>query len=175
MIVALDKDFNRIHIENAVAKQECYCPSCGERLFQRKGQLRRHHFAHMPGHVCTDTWASQYDMSDWHYEWQNSFPKQNQEVLLQLGETKHRADVLIGRAVTEFQHANMSAKTFSDRNTFYFNLGYKVIWVFDLLEQYASGQLSCDKDKKTFHWVKPRNTFNLFDILTGRVELFFHM
>lgn len=28
MIVALDKDFNRIHIENAVAKQECYCPSC---------------------------------------------------------------------------------------------------------------------------------------------------
>lgn len=175
MIVALDKDFNRIHIENAVAKQECYCPSCGERLFQRKGQLRRHHFAHMPGHVCTDTWASQYDMSDWHYEWQNSFPKQNQEVLLQLGETKHRADVLIGRAVTEFQHANMSAKTFSDRNTFYFNLGYKVIWVFDLLEQYASGQLSCDKDKKTFHWVKPRNTFNLFDILTGRVELFFHI
>ena len=175
MIVALDKDFNRIHIENAVAKQECYCPSCGARLFQRKGQLRRHHFAHMPGHVCTDTWASQYDMSDWHYEWQNSFPKQNQEVLLQLGETKHRADVLIGRAVTEFQHANMSAKTFSDRNTFYFNLGYKVIWVFDLLEQYASGQLSCDKDKKTFHWVKPRNTFNLFDILTGRVELFFHI
>ena len=135
MIVALDKDFNRIHIENAVAKQECYCPSCGACLFQRKGQLRRHHFAHMPGHVCTDTWASQYDMSDWHYEWQNSFPKQNQEVLLQLGETKHRADVLIGRAVTEFQHANMSAKTFSDRNTFYFNLGYKVIWVFDLLEQ----------------------------------------
>ena len=118
MIVALDNDFNRIHIENAVAKQECYCPSCGARLFQRKGQLRRHHFAHMPGHVCTDTWASQYDMSDWHYEWQNSFPKQNQEVLLQLGETKHRADVLIGRAVTEFQHANMSAKTFSDRNAF---------------------------------------------------------
>ena len=51
MIVALDNDFNRIHIENAVAKQECYCPSCGARLFQRKGQLRRHHFAHMPGHV----------------------------------------------------------------------------------------------------------------------------
>lgn len=175
MIVALDKDFNRIHIENAVVKQECYCPSCGARLFQRKGQLPRHHFAHMPGHVCTDTWASQYDMSDWHYEWQNSFPKQNQEVLLKLGETKHRADVLIGRAVTEFQHANMSAKTFSDRNAFYFNLGYKVIWVFDLLEQYASGQLSCDEDKKTFHWVKPRNTFNLFDILTGRVELFFHV
>jgi len=175
MIVALDKDFNRIHIENAVAKQECYCPSCGERLFQRKGQLRRHHFAHMPGHVCTDTWASQYDMSDWHYEWQNSFPKQNQEVLLQLGETKHRADVLIGRTVTEFQHTNMSAKTFSDRNAFYFNLGYKVIWVFDLLEQYASGQLSCDEDRKTFHWVKPRKTFNLFEILTGRVELFFHI
>ena len=103
MIVALDKDFNRIHIEDAAAKQEYYCPYCGERLFQRKGEVRRHHFAHMPGKVCKDTWEATYDMSDWHYDWQNSFPKANQEVLLSMGEIKHRADVLIGRTVTEFQ------------------------------------------------------------------------
>jgi hypothetical protein len=42
-------------------------------------------------------------MSDWHYDWQNSFPKANQEVLLSMGEIKHRADVLIGRTVTELQ------------------------------------------------------------------------
>lgn len=60
MIVALDKDLNRIHIEDAVAKQECYCPYCGERLFQRMGEIRRHHFAHMPGKVCKDTWEAAY-------------------------------------------------------------------------------------------------------------------
>ena len=36
MIVAIDKDFNRIHIEDAVVKQECYCPYCGERLSQKR-------------------------------------------------------------------------------------------------------------------------------------------
>lgn len=175
MIVAIDKDFNRIHIEDAVAKQECYCPYCGERLFQKKGEIRRHHFSHMPNTVCKDSWAGTYDMSDWHYDWQNSVPKANQEVLLALGEIKHRADVLIGRTVTEFQRSDMSSKAFSDRNNFYFNLGYKVIWVFDFQEQYATGRLHCDADKKTFHWTKPRNTFNLYEILTGQVELFFQL
>lgn len=175
MIVALDKDLNRIHIEDAVAKQECYCPYCGERLFQRKGEIRRHHFAHMPGKVCKDTWEATYDMSDWHYDWQNSFPKANQEVLLSMGEIKHRADVLIGRTVTEFQRSNMAAKTFSDRNNFYFNLGYKVVWVFDLRENFASGRLRCDPDRKTFHWAKPKNTFNIFEIQTGQAELFFQL
>lgn len=175
MIVAIDKDFNRIHIEDAVAKQECYCPYCGERLFQKKGEIRRHHFSHMPNTVCKDSWAGSYDMSDWHYDWQNSVPKENQEVLLALGEIKHRADVLISRTVTEFQRSNMSSKAFSDRNNFYFNLGYKVIWVFDFQEQYSAGRLSCDADRKTFHWTKPRNTFNLYEILTGQVELFFQL
>ena len=51
--------------------------------------------------------------------WQNSVPKDNQEVMLTLGDIKHRADVLIGRTVTEFQRNNMSSKVFSDRNNFY--------------------------------------------------------
>lgn len=175
MIVALDKDFNRIHIEDAVAKQECYCPYCGERLFQMRGEIRRHHFAHMPGKVCKDTWGATYDMSDWHYDWQNSFPKANQEILLSMGEIKHRADILIGRTVTEFQRSNMAVKTFSDRNSFYFNLGYKVVWVFDLREHFSTGLLHCDSDRKTFHWTKPKNTFNIFEIQTGQAELFFQL
>lgn len=175
MIVAIDKDFNRIHIEDAVVKQECYCPYCGERLSQKRYTDRRSHFAHYPKSICKDTWAGSYDMSDWHYDWQNSFPKDNQEVMLVLGDIKHRADVLIGRTVTEFQRSNISSKSFSDRNNFYFNLGYKVIWVFDFREQFTSGRLRCEADRKTFHWTKPRNTFNLYEILTGQVELFFQL
>lgn len=175
MIVALDKNRQRLHIEDAVAKQECYFPYCGERLFQRKGEIRRHHFAHMPGQVCKDTWADTYDMSDWHYDWQNSFPKENQEVLLSMGDIKHRADILISRTVTEFQRSNMAVKTFSDRNSFYFIFGYKVVWVFDLREHFSSGRLYCDAGGKTFHWTRPRNTFNIFEIQTGQAELFLQL
>ena len=175
MIVAIDKDFNRIHIEDAVVKQECYCPYCGERLSQKRYTDRRSHFAHYPKSVCKDSWAGSYDMSDWHYDWQNSVPKDNQEVMLTLGDIKHRADVLIGRTVTEFQRSDISSKAFGDRNNFYFNLGYKVIWVFDFREQFASGRLRCEADRKTFHWTKPRNTFNLYEIMTGQVELFFQI
>lgn len=175
MIIAIDKDLNRIHIEDAVAKQECYCPYCGERLSQKRYTDRRSHFAHYPKSICKDSWAGTYDLSDWHYDWQNSFPKENQEVLLALGDVKHRADVLIGRTVTEFQRSDMSSKAFSERNRFYMNLGYKVIWVFDFREQFSSGRLRCEPDGNTFHWTKPRNTFNLYEILTGQVELFFQL
>lgn len=59
-----------------------------------------------------------------------------------LGETKHRADVLVDRTVIEFQHSIMPVKAFDDRNNFYFNLGYKVIWLFDLSDLYSIGQLT---------------------------------
>ena len=137
MIIALNKERQRIHIENADSSVECFCPCCGERLVQHKGQIRRHHFAHYPGSACSDSWEGQYDMSDWHFDWQNRFPKENQEVLLSFGEIRHRADVLIGRTVVEFQRSNLSAKAFQDRNSFYTNLRCKVIWVFDLTERFA--------------------------------------
>ena len=175
MIIALNKERQRIHIENADSGMECFCPCCGERLVQHKGQIRRHHFAHYPGSACSDSWEGQYDMSDWHLDWQNRFPKGNQEVLLALGEIRHRADVLIGRTVVEFQRSNLSAKAFQDRNSFYTNLGYKVIWVFDLTERFATGDLRCEGDEKTFHWTKPNNAFNTFHLRTGQTELFFQV
>lgn len=107
MIFAVDKNSKRIHIDDATVKQECYCPYCGERLIQRKGDMRRHHFAHMAKKWCTDSWTDSYDISDWHYQWQNSFPRQNQEVMLTFGNVKHWADVLVGCTVIEFQHSNM--------------------------------------------------------------------
>ena len=175
MIFANDRNNNRIHIDQAVVRQEYFCPSCGALLTQRKGEIRQHHFAHLPNHVCTDTWEGTYDMSDWHNLWQARFPYSNQEVLLSFGEMKHRADVLIGRTVTEFQHSSISSKNFSERNNFYNNLEYKVVWVFDLIDQYANGQIVCDDNKKNFTWTHPKNTFNSYDNQSGRVELFFQL
>ena len=41
------------------------------------------------------------------------------------------ADVLINGYVIEFQHSPISRDEIKERNEFYTNCGYKVIWVFD--------------------------------------------
>ena len=181
MLFANDYNDNRVHIDETHSNQEYYCPYCGAPLITRKGNERQHHFAHKQNHVCSDTWARSgsggYDTSSWHNEWQSLFPKENQEVKLVLGETKHRADVLIDRTVVEFQHSIMPVAAFDNRNNFYFNLGYKVVWLFDLSELYESGQITyrSEADFIVFDWKNPKKAFNSYDIQSGCIDLFFQL
>ena len=109
MLFAVDYNDNRVHIDETHSNQEYYCPYCGAPLTTKKGEIRQHHFAHKQNHLCSDTWerSHSYDISPWHNDWQSLFPKENQEVKLSLGDTKHRADVMIDRTVIEFQHSIM--------------------------------------------------------------------
>lgn len=183
MLFASDYNDNRIHIDDTHSNQEYYCPYCGAPLSTKKGGLRKHHFAHKPNHHCSDTWAHKsgssggYDLSPWHNEWQSMFPQENQEVKLVLGDTKHRADVLVDRTVVEFQHSIMHAAAFDDRNNFYFNLGYKVIWLFDLSSLYSNGQITYEEKDGTltFKWKNPKKAFNCYDIQSGCIDLFFQI
>ena len=181
MLFASDFEDNRVHIDDTHSNQEYYCPYCGAPLVTKKGDIRQHHFAHKQSHVCSDTWANGgshgYDLSPWHNEWQSLFPKVNQEVKLCLGETKHRADVLVDRTVIEFQHSIMPVKAFEDRNNFYFNLGYKVIWLFDLSDLYSIGQLTYKpiNNGLFFTWKNPKKAFNNYDIQSGCIDLFFQL
>ncbi len=181
MLFASDFNDNRVHIDDTHSNQEYYCPYCGAPLVTKKGDIRQHHFAHKQSHVCSDTWADgdshSYDLSPWHNDWQSLFPKVNQEVKLCLGETKHRADVLIDRTVIEFQHSIMPVKAFDDRNNFYFNLGYKVIWLFDLSDLYANRQLTYKPidNGLAFTWKNPKKAFNNYDIQSGCIDLFFQL
>ena len=68
----------------------------------------------------------------------------------------HRADILMGGYVIEFQHSPISAGEFERRNKFYTRAGYKVIWVFD--ETYAFGNeyiSSSLDDENKFVWKWP--------------------
>ena len=105
------------------------------------------------------------------------FPKCNQEIKLNLGGISHRADVLVGNSVVEFQHSAMNQKLFDDRNNFYLNLNYKVIWLFDLTDQANDGKLRYQEvsDFCDFTWDNPRKAFNAYDIQSGRIDLFFQM
>ena len=179
MLFAVDFNDNRVYIDETHSNQEYYCPYCGAPLTTRKGDFRQHHFAHKQNHLCSDTWERRhsYDISPWHNDWQSLFPKVNQEVKLCLGETRHRADVLIDRTVIEFQHSIMPVKDFDDRNNFYFNLGYKVIWLFDLSDLYVAGQLTYKpmNNKLVFTWKNPKKAFNNYDIQSGCIDLFFQL
>lgn len=140
MFIAKDIDGNIVTIEEAELfekenpniKKEYFCPSCGERMEinSRESKNRRVHFRHKRGALCNDDWV--YDMSEWHRNWQNCFPKEHQEVVMtnEKGET-HRADVCINNIVIEFQHSPIKSEEIKKRNLFYVNLGYSVIWVFD--------------------------------------------
>ena len=181
MLFAYDYNDNRVYIDETHSNQEYYCPYCGSSLITKKGDVRQHHFAHKSTHVCSDSWVGDrshsYDISPWHNEWQSSFPKENQEVMLVLGDTKHRADVMVDKTVIEFQHSIMSVKAFDDRNNFYFNFGNKVIWLFDLSDILESSQLAYKKTETglDFYWKNPKRAFNNYDIKSGCIDLFFQL
>ena len=180
MLIAWDKDDQRVHIDETKSNQSYYCPYCGTELITRKGNIRVHHFAHKKTHICNDSWEREglYEMSEWHSNWQNLFPIANQEVSITLGTTKHRADVLIDKTVIEFQHSSLKPKVFDDRINFYLNLNYKVVWLFDMQDSIESGDMSFGKssnNKNIMHWKHPNKAFNTYDVKEGKIDLFFQL
>lgn len=136
MLIAEDENGNRVNINDAPRGLTYYCPLCKGEVFQKRGEIRRHHFAHKVGAENCDGWH--YDMSDWHSDWQNQFPRECQEIVIRNEGEFHRADVLIGNVVIEFQHSSLGSDEFEERNRYYNNLGYLVIWLFDTTEQWNS-------------------------------------
>ena len=175
MFIALDKEQKRISIKDAVQGDAFFCPVCLEKMFVKAGTKRARHFSHFPNCECNDSWNGQYDMSDWHYEWQNQFPAENQEVVVQCDDVRHRADVITDRTVLEFQHSPLSSGKFNDRNVFYHgNIGYKIVWLYDMREDYEQG-LIIESATNQFTWSKPRSTFRKYNLRSGEIDLFFQI
>lgn len=135
MFTALTKDNKRISIECADEGEEYLCPVCGNPVFvkAKESDNVRTHFAHKRNSHCLDDWK--YDMSDWHFEWQSKFPIESREVVVGRDGVVHRADILINDTVIEFQHSPISGKKFEERNSFYKNCGYRVVWLFDVTDK----------------------------------------
>lgn len=175
MRYGLDKNGKRVSIDATNENEDYFCPVCGEKLVLKKGKVNVHHFAHWPDSQCTDSWH--YDMSDWHRIWQERFPEETREVVKEKNGIKHRADVLIEdkQIVIEFQKSPLTADEFNDRNNFYNSLGYKVIWVFDLTDQYENNSIF-NYEGNLYKWVRPKRTFDYFVPKDNKnVELFFQI
>lgn len=160
MEYALTADHHRVHAFDAEKGQEYYCPVCGNQVIPRQGEVNSWHFAHVTS--CMDDWK--YDMSEWHRGWQSRFPENVREIVVEHRGECHRADILMGGYVIEFQHSPISAGEFELRNKFYTRAGYKLIWVFD--ETYAFGNeyiSSSLDDENKFVWKWPNRALASVD------------
>lgn len=164
MLKAIDGFGVSVTIDAAEEGKTYYCPICKQALIQKRGEIREHHFSHIgpkgankKNYVpCSDKWH--YDKTDWHIQWQKRFSDESYEKVLEFEGKKHIADVLVGDIVIEFQHSNISIEEFRDRNEFYTKCGYKVIWIFDLIEEYNNGRIRLDEWKDNcYHWTYVKN------------------
>ena len=174
MYIALNDEQKRISINDAVQGNTFFCPVCLEKMFIKAGSERARHFSHYPKCECNDSWNGQYDMSDWHFEWQNQFPSENQEVVVEYDDERHRADVLTDRTVVEFQQKPLSAGKFNNRNVFFHNIGYKTVWLYDMCEEYKNGHI-IDLKNDRFSWDKPQQKYPKYSLRLGQTELFFQI
>lgn len=130
MYIAKTKNNKRIYIEEALKdkNEEYFCPQCNGELVIKDGDINVSHFAHKSLSNCDDF---SHDMSVWHRTWQERFPEENREVVINYKGEIHRADICIDNYVIEFQHSPISRDEFNRRCEFYTSAGYKLIWVFD--------------------------------------------
>ena len=178
MKCALNKDGKRTFIEEANEKETYFCPICKKELLQRRGQIKAYHFAHFPDFECFDHWH--YEMSKWHFDWQNKFKQDEQEIVKTFNDKTHRADVLLEKekTVIEFQHSEISINEFNDRNNFYKSLGYKVIWLFDMIEEYKNlniALLNPEEKNEKYYYRYPKKIFSSFNYKDNNLTIFFQI
>lgn len=143
---AVDSEGNRISIEDAERHGRGYfCELCHARLNPRKGEVRIWHYSHEKGKRC-DPWAQ--PMSEWHRTWQERFPEETREIVIEREGEAHRADVYLEEieTVIEFQHSPISSRDFEIRNAFYASEGRSVIWVFDASKPFEKGHIEVWND-----------------------------
>lgn len=188
MFSAIDVNDNLIDIDTAVLRpsETYFCSSCKSELIVKNGNVRIPHFAHRNRCDCDDFDS---DMSEWHRNWQKKFPLKNREVVLKMDvdhpfaerykKLVRRADVLCYGYVIEFQSSPITSSEFDERTDFYQMLGYKVIWIFNLIEEYQNDKIICydewhkgNDNGGKFRWNYASKTFVNYQPTSG-VILFF--
>ena len=173
MFIAIDSNNNKVTIKDANKQEQYFCPTCGAPLSIRaeSSTLKAKHFAHKRGTYCTDDWK--YEMSAWHLAWQEQFPVDCREVVMERDGEKHRADICIPNSIIiEFQHSPISHEEFTKRNLFYLKCGYKILWIFDaekkiktpvediiVLDPNHIRWSDGDADGRPFEWTRRQDTF----------------
>lgn len=176
--------------------KEYICPVCGEELIIKNGSVVTPHFAHKAGADCDTFTADMSEWhKNWQevFPLQNrehieelqisvkeykrcaelySFDRPAMKKLVknykdnEIITLKHRADVRACGYIIEFQNSPISREEFNERNWFYTKIGCKVIWIFNLTEEWKSHKIkihSYSKRNSTiYHWSYAMSTFKDF-------------
>ena len=102
------------------------CPSCGQVMLAKCGDIKVWHWAHKGRRICDHWWENE---TEWHRAWKGQFPEGWHEIVheSESGE-KHIADIKTDQDwVIEFQHSRIDIEERRSRDNFY----KKLIWVVD--------------------------------------------
>lgn len=102
-----------------------FCPCCEELVIPRCGKINIWHWAHSNLQHCDSWWENE---TQWHIDWKNHFPFENQEVVHFDNKTgeKHIADVKTNNGIVlEFQNSSITPEEIIAREKFYDNM----LWV----------------------------------------------
>lgn len=99
------------------------CQICGNEVKAYCGKINKWHWRHNKLPDCDSFYEP---MTEWHKNWQNQFPKDWQEVVLERNNKKHFADIFTPKGlVIEFQNSSISSEKIIERELFYNHM----IWV----------------------------------------------
>jgi len=145
MIWAIKND-NKI---KATPKDSAFCPICKTEIIPKCGCIKIWHWAHKSLIEC-DNWSE--PESEWHINWKNEFPKEQQEFTM----GRHRADIRTkNRLIIELQSSPISPDEIIERENYY----KRMIWLING-ETICSGlNIRKKNDIITFRWKSPSKSW----------------
>jgi len=133
-----------------------FCPLCKEEVIAKCGSIKVWHWSHKSNTDC-DKWGE--GETQWHLDWKNEFPKEQQEVVIEEHwNNKHRADIFTKQnIIIELQNSPISKEEISERETFYKNM----IWLLNGKNLWAGMRLRVNKERNiiTFRWKYPAQSW----------------
>lgn len=103
----------------ATKKSKAKCPICNGGVISKCGSIKVWHWSHKANKDCDDWYEPE---SEWHLNWKNEFPKEQQEFTM----GKHRADIRTkDRWIIELQNSSISSEKIIEREKYY----RRMIWL----------------------------------------------
>lgn len=132
-----------------IPNQEASCPICLNPVISKCGSINIWHWSHKNLEDCDDWYEPE---SQWHKDWKNEFPKEQQEFTM----GKHRADIRTSnRVIIELQNSPISSENIIDREDYY----KRMIWLLNGANLAKGLKLRNKKDLITFRWKHPPKTW----------------
>lgn len=124
------------------------CPGCQAPVLAKCGEVNVWHWAHdIPCAIVGEPETA------WHRRMKERFPAECREVI----RGNHRADVLFGRTVYEFQRNPLEPSEYTERTAFWRKQGYDIRWVFYHADHPETFVLRmANEGYMTFRWKWPK-------------------